>query len=102
MQAVDARRKQRPLILVGDLNTELGHIGSQCNDDFNALQADSPAAPHIVDFLYKNKMFCHAQTENSTVATVLHTSIIYMVCGELFMLVCLMGGEPQSLLRMLI
>ena len=28
VQAVDARRKQRPLILVGDLNIELGHICS--------------------------------------------------------------------------
>ena len=43
--------------MVGDLNTELGHVCSRCNDDFNAPQVDSPAASNIVDFLCKNHMF---------------------------------------------
>ena len=55
-EAVDARRKWRPTVILGDLNTELGKLTSACNSDHQAPLLEGPIATNLIHFFTKHSL----------------------------------------------
>lgn len=52
-RALSARKHKRPVVILSDLNAEVGAVVSMANDDYNAPVRDRFAAQDIVDLLEK-------------------------------------------------
>ena len=55
-EALDARRKWRPIAILGDFNTELGKLISACSSDHQSPSLEGPIAPDLADLFTKHSL----------------------------------------------
>ena len=55
-EALDVRKKWRPIVILGDFNTELGNFTSACNSDHQSPRLEGPIAHDLVVFFTKHSL----------------------------------------------